>query len=393
MKKTQLYKEAFFASVLVIAVDILVSFVPWKFELIRPIKQGFNDFNVYDLRYSGADTVVGRKDTSITLLGIGDTRQQITEELNRIAPFRPRIVCIDAIFNVPGDPAVDSGLIDAVRKFPHLVLASRYSVDSGKEDIQTSFFQSRIPDASDGFFNFVEGPEDIKRHFTPFLTVNGQSYPAMTTRLLEILSPNDYQYLTNRHNTLETINYAGNLSHYNVVPLDHLLHPVREDLSGYFHDKIVFIGFFKTEKPDILEDIHFTPMNDRRGGKSFPDMYGVVVHANILEMMLDRHYINVLPVWGVYACTFVIVFFINIFYIRKVSRSHKHNHILLFFLQFALAIGLLYLALVIFDVFDFALDSMPILIAVVLSFEIFWLYEWLAVKMHKLIGYETFLHD
>jgi CHASE2 domain-containing sensor protein len=122
-------------------------------------------------------------------------------------------------------------------------------------------------------------------------------------------------------------------------------------------------------------------------------MYGVVVHANILEMMLDRHYINVLPVWGVYACTFVIVFFINIFYIRKVSRSHKHNHILLFFLQFALAIGLLYLALVIFDVFDFALDSMPILIAVVLSFEIFWLYEWLAVKMHKLIGYETFLHD
>lgn len=394
MKKTQRYKEAFIASILVIIVDILLSFVPWKFELIRPIKQGFNDFNVYDLRYSGTDTFIGKKDTDITLVEIGDTRRQIAGELNRIAPFHPRIVGIDAIFTQPGDPAADSELIDALRKFPRLVLAAQYSIDSNKEWMQQSFFKSQIPTARDGFYNFVEGPEDIQRHFAPFLPLHGRPYPAMTSAMLQSLSPDDYQYLKNRNNSVETINYAGNLNHYNIVPLDNLLHPNgKEDLGGYLRDKIVLLGFFKAQKPDVLEDLHFTPMNDRRGGKSFPDMYGVVIHANILEMMLGRHYINVLPDWGVYGCTFIIIFFINLFYIGKLSRSHKHNHFLLFLLQFVLAIGLLYLALLIFDWFNFALDPLPILIAVVLSFEIFWLYEWLAVKMHKFFGYETFLHD
>jgi uncharacterized membrane protein len=110
-------------------------------------------------------------------------------------------------------------------------------------------------------------------------------------------------------------------------------------------------------------------------------------------MMLGHHYIHVLPLWSVYAGTFIIIFFINIFYIRRVAGGHSHNHFLLFLLQFILAIGLLYVALVIFDWFNIALDPMPLLIAVVLSFEIFWLYEWLAVKMNKLFGYATFVSD
>jgi CHASE2 domain-containing sensor protein len=394
MTKPQLYKEALIASLLVIVVDILLSFVPWKFELIRPIKQGFNDFNVYDLRYSGTDSIIGKKDTNITLLEIGATRAAISEQLNLLAAFHPRAVAIDAIFNQPGDPSADTALVAALKKIPNLILASQYEIDSAGDRIRTSFFQSDIPGYKDGFFNFVEGPEEIKRHFLPFLSINGKPYPSMTTRLLQTLDSNAYETLKNRDNPVETINYRGGLNHYNVVPLDRLIHPLHnEDLTGYFHDKVVLIGFFKAEAPDILEDIHFTPMNERRGGKSFPDTYGVVIHANILEELLGRHYIHTLPDWSVYALTFIIIFFINIFYIRRISRSQKHNHFLLFLLQFVLAIGLLYLALLIFDWFDIAFDPMPMLIAVVLSFEIFWLYEWLAVKMNKLFGYATFLHE
>ena len=426
MKRTQLYKEAFVASLLVIAVDILLSFVPWKFELIRPIKQGFNDFNVDDLRYSQADPMVSKKDTGITILEIGNTRREIAEEITRVTALHPRAIGIDAIFFAPTPPAAsqpapghaaasqaaasqpdeDSALIHAVRDARNLVLASKYTLDakstggfksaadSSTERMQTSFFEPAIPGVRDGFFNFVEGPEDVKRHFTPFLTFNGQDYPSLTTRMLQELSPDAYQALLARHNEIETINYAGNLSHYNVVSLERFFHPDNEDdLAAYFRDKIVFIGFFKDQQPDVLEDMHFTPMNHRRGGKSFPDMYGVVIHANILEMMQGHHYINVMPLREVYLVTFVIIFFINIFYIRKVSRSHRHNHLLLFLLQFILAIGLLYLALLIFDLFDYTFDPMPMLIAVVLSFEIFWLYEWLAVKMNKLFHYKTILHD
>jgi CHASE2 domain-containing sensor protein len=400
MRKRELllYKEALVASTLVIIVDVLLSFLPLKFELIRPIKQGFNDFDVYDLHYSGGDSVVSKKDTAITLLEIGTTRLQIAEEISRVSAFHPNMIGVDAIFFAPGETpaeiAADSGLTDAIRRVPKLVLASKYVVDSGQESIQKSFFQSSTPGVKDGYYNFVEGPEEMTRHFTPFLTVNGQKYPAFTTRMLEQLNAREYQRLVGRNKRSETINYSGNLAHYNVVSLERILHPMKnDDLDGYFHNKIVLIGFFREQKPDVLEDLHFTPMNTKPVGKSFPDMYGVVIHANILEMMLSHRYVNEMPAWLVYLNTFIIVFFINSFYIRKISKNRHHSHLLLFLFQFALAIGLLYLALLIFDWFNFVFDLMPMLIAVVLSFEIFWLYEWLAVKLNKLFHYETILHE
>ena len=148
----QLYKEAFVASLLVLAVDFLLSFLPWKFELIKPIKQGFNDFNVYDLRYAGADTLITRKDTDITLLGIGSNRREIAEEIALVSAMHPRVIGVDAMFYQPSAvPADDSALIGAMRDAPHLVLASRLA-GTPTEYIRKSFLQDRLPSARDGFF-------------------------------------------------------------------------------------------------------------------------------------------------------------------------------------------------------------------------------------------------
>jgi CHASE2 domain-containing sensor protein len=433
-RSRQLYKEAFVASLLVLSVDFLLSFLPWKFELIKPIKQGFNDFNVYDLRYAGADSLISTKDTDITLLEIGNDRRQIAEEIARVSALHPRVIGVDAMFYQPSAvPADDSALIDAMRAAPHLVLASRLapalpadptthpdtlaenasagptshpSPPAGQANppatrIQKSFLQSRLPSARDGFFDFVEGPEDIRRHVKPFEPIDTQRYPSLPVRypslpvrMLQEIDPQAYDTLVKRRNQYEMINYAGNLSHYNTVSLKRFLHPQDEsDLAGYFRDKIVFIGFFKDELPDVLEDMHFTPMNPKRGGKSFPDTYGVVIHANVLEMMMKDNYIHELPVGTVYLITFFLIFCINVLYIRRISRHRGHSEFFLFLLQFILAIGLLYLALLLFDRFDLAFDPMPLLIAVVLSFEIFWLYEWLARRLNKYFKYATFLAD
>lgn len=394
MKQTQLYKEAIVASLLVILVDILISFVPWKFELIKPIKQGFNDFNVYDLRYSGFDSAVTRKDTDITLLEIGDTRDEIAQEISRVAAMKPRLVGVDAIFYSPSASAFDdSCLTAAMQAVRHLVLACNY-VDTPTARFQRSFLEKNLPGATDGFYNFVEGQEDIRRHVAPFLQVDGQYYPSLPARMLQELSPKDYDKLLGRGHRFEMINFFGNLDHYNVISLRRLLHPMNEeDLSSYFRDKVVLIGYFKEESPLVLQDMHFTPMNPKRGGKSYPDTYGVVIQANVLEMMMKGQYIHELPPWGVYVGTFVIIFCINLFYIRRMTHKGGHNRLLLFLLQFILAIGLLYLALLLFDWFNFAFDPMPLLIAVVLSVEIFWLYEWLAHQLNKHFKYETFLAD
>src|SRR5262249_51796170 len=85
--------------------------------------------------------------------------------------------------------------------------------------------------------------------------------------------------------------------------------------SSRLRDKIVLFGYLGTEPAmrdsnawpyTIDEDRLFTPLNDRLSGRSYPDMYGVLVHANILRMMLQEDYITVVPVWGVWLAAFCI---------------------------------------------------------------------------------------
>ncbi len=391
MKKVQLFKEAFVASLLMIAVDGFISFFPWKYELVKPIKQGFDDFDIYDLKYARFHTQTEKMDTGISILEIGRTRDEIAQELNLLVPMHPALIGIDAIFYKPGpDPLQDSALVAAIRHAGNVVLASKY--DSGR--ITRSFFAQELPDIPDGFFNLPEGDEEITRHFQPFLPVNGQPYPSFSARLLQKASPGAYDTLVARGQRKETINYQGTASRYNLIGLDRFLHPVQgEHLENYIRGRVVFLGFICPDPPLILEDLHFTPMNPRQGGKSFPDTYGVVILANILEMIERGKYIDEMPGKGVYALTFALVFGLNLWYIRVVSRSRHHPHLLLFFLQLALALILVYLGLMVFDVWAYRIDLTPIIIGVVLSFEVFWLYEWLAIQMKRRFRYETFVHE
>src|SRR5580693_2900894 len=115
MKKSQLIKEAFIASCLVITVDLLLGFLPMKFEFLSPIIQGSNDFDIYDLRYAGKDSNNNLKDTSITILSIATNRKDISDQIKLVSSFSPKIIGIDAIFskkNMQGDRE----LVDAIRK-------------------------------------------------------------------------------------------------------------------------------------------------------------------------------------------------------------------------------------------------------------------------------------
>lgn len=73
---------------------------------------------------------------------------------------------------------------------------------------------------------------------------------------------------------------------------------IHESLENSIKDKIVIMGYVKLppSKPD-LTDIFFTPKNERYVGKTYPDMYGAVIHANIVAMILRESYINEMSDW------------------------------------------------------------------------------------------------
>ena len=64
-------------------------------------------------------------------------------------------------------------------------------------------------------------------------------------------------------------------------------------------------------------DKFYTPLNKNTVGRAYPDMYGVVIHANIISMILDKKFIdNMHPYFGILlafiVCYFNVALFVSI---------------------------------------------------------------------------------
>ena len=69
-------------------------------------------------------------------------------------------------------------------------------------------------------------------------------------------------------------------------------------LPGMIKDKIVIFGFLGEEfGDDSWEDKFYTPLNLKMAGKANPDMFGPIIHANIISMILHKDYINKMTPW------------------------------------------------------------------------------------------------
>jgi CHASE2 domain-containing sensor protein len=74
-------------------------------------------------------------------------------------------------------------------------------------------------------------------------------------------------------------------------------------------DNIVLFGFLGDYIGDpAWDDKFFTPLNKKVAGRANPDMFGLVIHANIINMILAEDYINRLSEWQEWAIAFIVCF-------------------------------------------------------------------------------------
>ncbi len=110
-----------------------------------------------------------------------------------------------------------------------------------------------------------------------------------------------------RNNYSEVINYRGNV-------IRHLRHPriirkcftrltskmllTENFVPEMIKDKIVIFGFLGEYLGDpSWDDKFYTPLNKKLAGKANPDMFGAVVHANIVSMILNEDYVDQMAEW------------------------------------------------------------------------------------------------
>ncbi len=323
--KRRSYFESFIITILIFVIIWLFSIIPYKLIFLDPLAKAVGDFDLNDIVFSKMSPEHDL-DTNIVLVNIGQLdRAQIAEQLDVINSFEPKVVGVDAIFAGATSTSNDASLQKAFANTNKLVLVSVLDKYNEDGDYYESHIQPYSKFNENSIFGYANLPTKYGassktiRSFRPYSKVKNNIVPAFAVRVAELFNMNAYQELRARANDLEIINYRGNIDKFYTIDKDFYK---RENVDlSFIKNKIVLMGFLGTTLTEkILEDIYFTPLNEVYAGRSYPDMYGVVIHANIISMILNEDYINTVPAWISTLMAFIICF-INVVYIRKVRKK------------------------------------------------------------------------
>ncbi len=286
---------------------LVLKFLPafYQIDWLDPVQNFLQDLEITDIFFSSVrnhDEIP--QDTNIVLVNVGFLkRQQIAKQIEIINQYNPKVIGIDVFFKKNYPDSIDVPLEEAFSKVKNLVLVSKivgYNDSAG----YYSNIEKSLPKfnkyAYSGFANFFipilkeDTLSRTTRKFSPMERVVNIYEPSFPVKIATIFDSNKTKNLLKRNNETEIINFKRNLDKYKVLDIKDIFR--KKDSLQFLKDKIVLMGFLgpDTATPYSM-DIFFTPMNSQYIGKTHPDMYGVVVHANIISMILEQDFISAIP--------------------------------------------------------------------------------------------------
>jgi CHASE2 domain-containing sensor protein len=272
-------------------------------------------------------------DTNIVVVNIGLlSRRQIAQQIEIISQYKPKVIGIDAFFHCKGlprdtfycpplrDPVGNAMLAQAIKNAGNVVVVSKLlqTTRLQGENVEDVFDSLEVVDSVYREVALAEGyasletdaafQEDVKtcRTFNPQMMLNGKRELAFSVQMAMLYDSTKANEFLARENFSEIINYRGNMadfygqSNFKLAFYAIDVNQVFEGgfLPGMIKDKIVIFGFLGEEfGDDSWEDKFYTPLNLKMAGKANPDMFGPIIHANIISMILHKDYINKMENW------------------------------------------------------------------------------------------------
>ncbi len=303
--------DTILATAFIFGIGGLITFVSaFKiFDVFDPIGQAFDDMELTDIVFSQLreDPVAEER---IVLVNIGQvSRPEIGEMLNIINKYNPRVVGIDTFFDIPKDTLGDFVLEMAFANTENLVMPSKilFSMDGPEYDSMHYSYWQFMQHADDtAYVNLLteaKVQEDLKmnRQFMPKNVVQGEEHIAFGVKLASYYDPEAAEKFLARDNKFEIVNYRGNVLDYGASKFGNKFFAL--DVPDVFEenftpdmieDKVVIFAYLGRYLGDreSFEDKFYTPLNSKYIGRSFPDMYGGVIHANIVSMILNEDYVD-----------------------------------------------------------------------------------------------------
>ena len=365
---------------LIVFVLYIVSILQVNVKSVNPLTRSLVDYEITDVVFAKfRDRSIINFEDDIVVVNTGKpNRSQITQAVEKINKFKPSAIGLDILFKDRMDPTIDQKLRKVFRESSNLVLATVLgSYNAEKNEFEYTkecnpYFCDSIPT---GFINFVAKPETTIRLFSVSEQTDDVPEIAFAARVAQLANPEKASKLLKRKRESMRINYKGGLESFVHYDIDQLINS-NQDLSAVFEDKIVLFGYMGSDEwSQSSRDKFYTPLNDKVAAKSLPDMFGVVIHANIISMILDESYIAEMPDWlNKFLSIFIIM--LSVAVIRMDFISYKKVYwIVIKVLQVLVFIFLFFLVAGLFYFFNVRLNLTAGIFGVFIAYDIIDFYE------------------
>ncbi|TDT46494.1 CHASE2 domain-containing sensor protein [Maribacter spongiicola] len=303
----------------------IVLLIGLNLSFFSPFKNAFKDFSYLDLYYSerlNEDHFALNDD--IILVNIDRlNRKQIAEVIDALKKSGPKVIGLDVIFKETEDPIWDNYLAS---KLDDESLIFAYSIVNKSEVYTDSSIHTINNNKGYANFNFdtdavvIRDFQGVKKSDTKTLV----SFPVMVAKKYK--GNNWFIEKESYFEKERPINYSGKREEFLILESKDI---IGERLIPFIQDKIVLVGYLGNEMTYTfdIEDKHYTPMNAKFVGKSPPDAFGLVIHANIVQMLISNTYIQVVPNWVLTILT-VMLTFISLAYFIYISKKMLASYVL-----------------------------------------------------------------
>jgi CHASE2 domain-containing sensor protein len=230
-------------------------------------------------------------DSNVIIVNIGVlSRKEIAQQVNIINSFDPKVIAIDVFFRNAKDESGDSLLENSLSKISNLVLVSGLKHNHDSVSIEKSN-QRFTKYAYSAFSNIIQYDNCTYQEIEPYVQINGEKVLSFSSKIVQIYNPKAYSRLLKRNNKTEIIRYLGNSEKFIVIDLNDSLLTALLTKNNIVKNRIVLFGIADIDFRGNIktnEDVFHTTLSKTNA----PDMYGVVLQANIISMILNNSFIN-----------------------------------------------------------------------------------------------------
>ena len=365
------------------------------FSILDPVGDALEDMKMSDMVFSDP---IFRSDPDfeerVVLVNFGRLdREGIAHQLNIINKYKPKVIGIDTFFSSEKDSLGDAILQEALSNIENLVLGTKYISPGELEDPfyyglerTHSKFRQYAEEAHVNLAAETAGTKQnefkVVRQFPPTMslkdTISGNitTQMAFGVKLAEFLDKDAVEEFLARDYEEELINYRGNVLTMQTLEMRpkfmalDIVDVFNENFSpDMIEGKIVIFGHIgeNFNEKYWVEDKFFTPMNKQWAGRADLDMFGVVIHANIVSMVLNRDFLDKTSetqnvIFAIILCFFNVVLFTIVY--RKLPLWYDGLTKIIQLIEVTI---LMFLIVWVFDVYFLELELTLAIIAVLLA--------------------------